>query len=168
MLIKSPTVCSTSSVCVSKSSHSRNECWRNRMLSADMCHSVIGATHPAGCCRHTGAQTNFTLTNTNIQQTHTPKYTHTQTLRSARITVRAVHTSWLSNPWTCANNFLSPGKGEGRRSKIKKKKKLQKMMGTIPFVYLYGTSLLRGNEWKKKGLYTLLHCRDDRFTASIK
>lgn len=117
-----PTVCSTSSVCVSKSLHSRNECWRNRMLSADMCHSVIGATHPAGCCRHTGAQTNFTLTNTNIQQTHTPKYTHThtQTLRSARITVRAVRTSWLSNPWTCANNFLSPGKGEGRRSKIKK------------------------------------------------
>lgn len=47
------------------------------MLSADMCHSVIGATHPAGCCQHTGAQTNFTLTNTNIQQTHTPKHTHT-------------------------------------------------------------------------------------------
>lgn len=79
VLIKCPTVCSTSSVCVSKSLHSRNECWRNRMLSADMCHSVISATHPAGCCRHTGAQTNFTLTNTNIQKTHTPKYTHTHT-----------------------------------------------------------------------------------------
>lgn len=91
VLIKSPTVCSTSSVCVSKSLHSRNECWRNRMLSADMCHSVIGATHPAGCCRHTGAQTNFTLTNTNIEQTHTPKYTHKHSDQQGLLSELFVH-----------------------------------------------------------------------------
>lgn len=49
------------------------------------------------------------------------------------------------------------------------KKKLQRMMGEIPIVYLYGTSFSRETEQeKKKRFYFLLYCQDERFIVSIK
>ncbi len=48
------------------------------------------------------------------------RHTYTQ-LRQDYCQKRLVHHDWLSNPHTCANNFLSPGdKGEGEEKREKK------------------------------------------------
>lgn len=103
---------------------------------------------------------------THTANAHTPMYTCIHADQPGLLSEKLVHHDWLSNPHTCANNFLSPGdKGEGRR---RKKKKLQKMTAKIPIVYLYGTSFLRETKQKKKRFYSLPCCRDDRFIVSIK
>lgn len=87
-------------------------------------------------------------------------HTHIHTDQQGLLSGRWVHHDWLSNPPTCANNFLSPGdKGEGRR----------KMMAKIPIVYLYGTSFPREIANEKKILFpSVMYCRDDRFIVPIK
>lgn len=122
--------------------------------------------------------------NTQVPQPNSYKQTHTHTAnahlsidtrthRSTRITVkkRLGHHDWLSNPHTCANNFLSPeDKGEGRRRK-KERNKEKKTCGRWwrryrLFIYM---GFSEGNKAEgEKRFYFLLSCRDDRFIVSIK
>ncbi len=98
---------------------------------------------------HTSAQTKFTHTNTHVQQMHTPMYTHIHSDQPGLLSEKLVHHDWLSNPRTCANNFLSPGdKGEGRRRK--KKKKLRGRWRGRYQLFIYMEHLFWGKQSKRK------------------
>lgn len=149
-----------------------HDCWLNRMRSADRCHSVIRSLarsvhftqQVAVNTRGPNLTHANTQTHTRVQHTHLCSRTHQPGLLSESF----VHRDWLSNPHTCANNFLSPGDKDERRRGSSRKNAVGGGGGQLLFIYM--EHLSEGNSRRRKKVFfpSPFYCQDDRFIVSIK